>query len=285
MTIIEVIRECVVALFQDEVLERTLVLKGGTALHLIEKIDTRLSTDVDFSACEKITSPSEYFKRVEVALSTHFSTIGLVVFDASHAQKPRDRAARHPEFWGGWSFEFKLLPVQKNTGNIESQRRNALMPEGSNSTRIRFDVSEHEYCGSVQRVQIGGSQVVSYTGELLVAEKIRAICQQHPDYPYGRKKDRVRDYYDVYQLVKKYRSPEFYGRLKAEIPKVFEAKHVEFILMARIFEPSFIAYQKSHFSLIEATVKGAPEPFEFYVEQLRLLLSDIGIFETLQMLS
>lgn len=50
---------------------------------------------------------------------------------------------------------------------------------------IRLEISEHEDCEHVQRVELSGSVVVSYTGVLLVAEKIRALCQQHPEYPYG----------------------------------------------------------------------------------------------------
>ena len=48
MTIEEVIRESVVALFSNDVLRRTLVLKGGTALFLVQDLNARLSTDIDF---------------------------------------------------------------------------------------------------------------------------------------------------------------------------------------------------------------------------------------------
>lgn len=283
MTILDVIRECVVALFKDAVLERTLVLKGGTALHLIEKIDSRLSTDIDFSACEKIASPALYFARVEDALRAHFSNHGYEVFDCKHSKKPQEKSAKYPEFWAGWSFEFKLVSYETTYENEEGKRRAALIPEGAASSRIFFDVSEHEYCASVQRVEISGSNVASYTGQLLVAEKIRAICQQHGAYPYGRKKNRARDYYDIYQLVRKYRSPEFYHELLAVIPLVFQAKQVDQALILRIFDPDFVAYQRSHFISVEASVSGKTEPFDFYAEQLKLLLSDIGLWDTLQM--
>ena len=284
MTILEVIRECVVALFKDELLEKTLVLKGGTALHLIEHLDSRLSTDVDFSACEKIASPETYFNHVELALSKHFGGLGFEVFDCTINQKPKERNATHPQFWAGWSFHFKLSDKGKTYKSIEDKRRSALVPEGGASSKIQIEISEHEYCDNIQRVVIGGSVVASYSGVLLVAEKIRAICQQHEDYPYGKTKNRARDYYDVYQLVRKYRSPEFYSEITKELPKVFAAKQVDMGLMMRIFDSAFLKIQASHFPSVEMTVSGKTESFEFYAEQLRLFLRDIGVFDLMEML-
>lgn len=283
MTILEVIRECVVALFKDELLEKTLVLKGGTALHLVEQLDSRLSTDIDFSACEKIDSPKDYFARIEAALAEHFLGHGFEVFDCKYARKPKEKAAEKPEFWGGWHFEFKLIARGRRTSDIDKKRREALIPEGAPSSRIQIEISEHEYCGHTQRVTIGGSEVVSYTGVLLVAEKIRAICQQHPAYPYGSEKNRARDFYDVYQLVRKYRSPEFFRDLKDELPKVFLAKEVDLSLILRIFEPSFLAFQAGHFSSVDVVASVRKESFDFYAEQLKLLLNDVGLINTLEM--
>lgn len=279
MTIQEVIRECVVALFKDELLERTLVLKGGTALHLIENIDSRLSTDIDFSACEKISSPDLYFERVTKALGEHFLALGFEVFDSAFGQKPKERTEKHPEFWAGWFFEFKLSRLDRQYKSLEDKRRSAMVPDGGASSKIRIEISEYEYCGSTRKVVIHGSAVVSYSGVLLVAEKIRAICQQHPDYPYGSLKNRARDFYDVYQLVRKYRSPQFHLELKSELPKVFAAKQVDLALLRKIFDPGFLSFQASHFSSVETSVSGKTEPFDFYSEQLKLLLNDIGMFD------
>lgn len=283
MTIIDVIRECVVGLFKDNLLERTLVLKGGTALHLIEHIDSRLSTGIDFSACEKIENPLEYFRHVERALQSHFAAEGFEIFDCTFSQKPKERAATLPEFWAGWYFEFKLVPQGRQFSDLNARRREAYIPDGAASSKVRIEISEHEYCGNLQRVVIGGSTIVSYTGVLLVAEKIRAICQQHPEYPYGRQKNRARDYYDVYQLVKKYRSPEFYNELRQELPKVFLAKQVDLTLIQKIFDKPFLDFQANHFSSVEASLSKTPEPFSFYAEQLKLLLKDIGLFDTLDL--
>lgn len=264
-----------VALFADQTLRKTLVLKGGTALHLVSKIDLRLSLDIDFSIPKNIDEPKEYFDNIEKVLADHFSKLGHEVFDAGYSKRPKERADSQPQFWGGWSFEFKLIDKTTTYKDKDEKRRRALVPDGSSSSRIQLEISEWEYVGSTENVKIGGSIVTSYSTALLVLEKLRALCQQHSRYPYGRQKNRARDYFDIYQLVKRHRSAALYGELKHHLPAVFGAKEVPVELLRAIFEPEFVDFQRSHFVSVEATVKEKTEPFEFYLEQLRLLLADL----------
>ena len=148
MNIQEVIRECVVALFSDDILKRTLVLKGGSALHLIEKIDTRLSTDIDFSVVEAIENPDEYFKKIASALTKHFDKFGYEVFDCNHGRKPKVKAEEQPKFWAGWFFEFKMIDKLKHTKDIETKRRLSLVPDDASSSKVLLEISEYEYCGT-----------------------------------------------------------------------------------------------------------------------------------------
>ena len=276
MTIEEVIRESVVALFSNDVLRRTLVLKGGTALFLVQNINTRLSTDIDFSVSGEIVNPDQYFSYVESTLKEHFSKLGFEVFDTGYKKKPREPAISQPKFWAGWCFEFKLISNVLSTRALEHKRRAALIPGGAASSKNEIEISEYEYCDSTEKIELEGSIITSYSTSLLVLEKLRAICQQHPEYPYGRTKNRARDFFDIYQLVRKHRSAELYDEIRRHLPRVFEAKEVSLSLLKGIFEPDFVAFQASHFSSVEATVKEAPEPFDFYLEQLRLLVSELG---------
>lgn len=277
MNIQEVIRECVVALFSNEILKRTLVLKGGTALILIEKIESRLSVDIDFSVVDEIKDPAMYFNNVAEVLKIHFNKLGYEVFDTEYSRRPKERAESKPRFWGGWRFEFKLIDRKaKPKNNIESKRRLALIPDGAASSKISLEISEYEYCDSIENVEIDGSFVTSYSTALLILEKLRAICQQHPNYPYGKLRNRARDYFDIYQLIKKHRSTELYQELKQHLPQVFAAKDVALNLLNEIFQPAFVEFQAGHFESVESTVKEKMEPFEFYLEQLKLLISDLG---------
>jgi len=272
----DVIRESVVALFSDNILKRTLVLKGGTALHLVEGIDTRLSTDIDFSVIDKIEDSDLYFSYVANALGTHFIKLGYEIFDTEYGRKPKESAQAKPKFWAGWYFEFKLIDSDLKPKNHESKRRFALVPDGAASSKIHLEISEYEYCDSIEKIEIEGSLITSYSTTLLILEKLRAICQQHPKYPHGKPKNRARDYFDIYQLLKKQHSrQQLYIALAHHLPKVFAAKEVPLDLLSGIFEPEFIAFQASHFTSVQITVKEKTEPFKFYLEQLRLLVADL----------
>lgn len=278
MTIEEVIRESVVALFSNEILRRTLVLKGGSALFLIQDIDTRLSVDIDFSVSNEVENPDEYFAHVAKALSKHFGKLNFEVFDTAFRRKPRERAETKPRFWAGWYFEFKLIDTNLSSKELEYKQRAALIPDGAASSKIEIEISEYEYCDSTENVELDGSMIISYPTALLVLEKLRAICQQHSRYPYGKLKNRARDYFDIYQLVKKYRSPELFEEMRQHLPQVFSAKDVSLDLLKDIFEEEFVEFQASHFGSVEATVKEKTEPFGFYLEQLRFLVAELGYF-------
>jgi len=280
MTIQEVIKECVIALFSNKSLKDSLVLKGGAALSLSEKLYNRLSTDIDFSVESDIDKPELFFKKAESSLKSRFKRHQLEVFDFKYKKRPRKRSAQKPHTWGGWLVTFKLADKTNRSKNIEQKRRIALMPKGYKSTNITFEISEHEYCGLVRQFKLEGVLIKAYDPALLVAEKLRAICQQHPSYPHTRAKNRARDYFDIYQLVKKHRSERFFKKIKKHIEPVFEAKQVGVDIIAKIFEKDFIEFQSDGFAEVKNTVSnvsGGVEEFDFYVDQLRLLLEDIGI--------
>lgn len=277
MTIDDVIRECVIALYSSNLLEKTnpLVLKGGTALRIVEKIQVRLSTDMDFSVSGAISEPDNYFDSVKKLLEKHFKKIGFEVIDAKHRKKPSKRNEKTPPFWGGWEFTFKLSDLKNKSKDISYKRRSALIPDGSNSSTIAWEISEHEYCGSVQKTKVDSVKVTSYSSIAMVAEKLRAICQAHPDYPYAGTKDRARDYLDLYLLVKKYHSEEFYKNLKGILPEIFKAKDVPLDLLRKIFDEDFSSFQKGHFQAVREQVGTRLESFEFYQEQVRILVSKL----------
>lgn len=201
MTIQDVINECVVALYSNRLVGASLVLKGGTALNISENIKKRLSTDIDFSVSGEIKNPESFFGEVETVLKGHFLKLKHEVFDFSFSKRPSNPHKDDPEFWGGYEVKFKLIPMGHGISEIENKRRNALMPHGLGSTNITLEISEHEYCGLIKEVSFGGATVRAYDPALLVLEKLRAICQQHPEYKHRKYgKNRARDYFDIYQL-------------------------------------------------------------------------------------
>lgn len=276
-----VIETSLVAIFSTDLLSESIYLKGGQALRVKEQLRNRFSADMDFSFPDKISDEDVFFEMMQTALEQEFYANGLSLFDFKAVRKPRFKAAGTPDFWSGWGVEFKLIEKSKRNDPPEKRSREALIPVGANSPTITIDISEHEYCGSVERIQIKGTQVNVYSRTLLILEKIRAICQQHPEYPYKSNDQRARDYYDIERLwskvLKDGNTDAFLRDCASHFKAVFDAKGVTYDLLEKIFSPNFVELQRSGWSAVEVTVRGRLQPFEYYNETLKSIISEIKI--------
>jgi hypothetical protein len=153
--------------------------------------------------------------------------------------RPSDRAEDLPRHWGGYLAEFKLISLNKFTeleGNRESLRRNAIEVSPGQRRKFKIDISMHEYCAGKQRVDFEGGTIYVYSVEMIVAEKLRALCQQMDEYPLGGKtrSGRARDFFDIQQITTKrhidYGTEDFHNLMRL----VFQAKDVPLNLLTRI---------------------------------------------------
>ena len=76
----EVRRRVLIAIFSDDVLMDELVLKGGNALALIYKIGLRASVDLDFYLQKAFEDVDNAQLRILNALKKEFVSVGYVVF-------------------------------------------------------------------------------------------------------------------------------------------------------------------------------------------------------------
>lgn len=274
MKIEDVIDESVLAVFKDPILAKRLVLKGGSALRMLDHERNRLSIDADFSVQGAITAEATYFSRIERALRRRFKPLGYEVLDFRYTPRPKQRKPELPDWWKGWLCEFKLLALEFRGLSLEAQRRHALIPEGSNSSIIDMEISEYEYCGAERKKTIRGVVVHGYTRELLAMEKLRAICQQHPDYRFRSSKNRARDFYDIYSLCSQL-DEGFIRRCRKHLPAVFSAKEVPLSLLKSLWDEEFLSVQRSGFVQVADSTKGVVQNFDIYLEHLRYLLMQI----------
>lgn len=276
MTIEEVIREAILAVFSSPHLRPMLFLKGGAALRLLEPGQPRLSLDIDFSTDTTIGDPESFFGEMATALQDHFFKLGLDAIDARHVRRPRRPRAGRDGFWGGWVFSFKLSPHSDADESLEKRIRQAMIPTGSHSSKIEIQLSEHEYCEIIDTIKMGQVEINLYSPALMVLEKIRAICQQHPAYRFSLNKNRARDFFDIFTLLKTQRNdPKFILDLAYHIDAVFEAKQVPLTIAIEggMFEPDFIDGQEFGFLSVRDAVRGGKvQDFSFYVEQLKILV-------------
>ncbi len=274
MRIEEVITETIIAIYRDPSLSSRLYLKGGSAMRLFDKLTSRLSIDVDFSIEDTVDKDKDFFTAIKNNIGASFRNLKFDIIDFKWGRKPKTPGREKPDWWGGWECEFKLVPFSHRGKSIETKRRNALVPEGANSSKVIVDVSEHEYCGKSRRKTILGVKILGYSRELLVLEKIRAICQQHPDYKYRLNKNRARDFYDIYEMTADV-DDEFAHRCSRHIEKVFKAKDVPLHILGALWKDDFIDEHRRGFDQVKDTVRGDLQNFDVYVEHLRFLTMEI----------
>jgi predicted nucleotidyltransferase component of viral defense system len=276
MKIEDVINEVVIAIYGSPSLAKLLVLKGGCAMRMFDEHNTRLSIDADFSIEDVLTDTDPVFREMEACFTTRFATHGFDLLDFKAARKPKKLRRGFPAWWGGWACEFKLVEKKHRKKSLETRRRNALIPAGANSPKIQIDLSEHEYCGKPRTKTFHGTSIRGYSSEMLVLEKLRAICQQHPDYPYRQQpKNRARDFYDISTLTDD-TSDKFIRCCQDHLKAVFKAKEVpQWILRALWDDDAFVDEFRLGFDQVKTTVRGRLDDFNTYLEHVRFLVRDV----------
>ncbi|MGH9747403.1 MAG: nucleotidyl transferase AbiEii/AbiGii toxin family protein [Candidatus Acidiferrales bacterium] len=278
MDLADIRRLVIIAMFSDDVLFEQLALKGGNAVNLVHRLGTRSSIDVDFSLQNDFADVEDSRKRIFRALRARFSEVGFTLFDEKFERKPLEDKAGD-EKWGGYQIEFKLFDTAKYAPadrDLERARREALVVGPSDQRVFRIQISKYEFCEGKVEADLKDYSIYVYTPAMIAIEKLRAICQQMPEYPMRRHPTpRARDFYDIFATVTgvgvSLNSPENLELVR----NIFSAKTVELALLARI--ELHREFHRQDWPSVELTTTGALESFDYYfdfvVEQARLLKS------------
>jgi hypothetical protein len=280
----------IISLFLDDDLMDTLVLKGGNALDIVYKIAPRASIDLDLSI-ESEFDPTEIDSirsRIELALHRIFNENGYEVFDVILTERPEVIDPKTPTFWGGYLLEFKVISIEKyseKNADIQDLRRNAEIVGPDNRRKLRVDISKREYCTLKNRVELDGYTVYVYPPELIVLEKLRAICQQTERYckTIGKShhEGRARDFFDIYTVVEHFGIDITAPQNIDLVRRVFAAKDVPLDLIATISDSR--EFHRNDFKSVENTVKPKVKIkdfdyyFDYVLKQCKLLAQALGI--------
>lgn len=223
----------VTAIFSDDDLFNLLVLKGGNALDLIYGISQRSSFDLDFSISGQFDEDQleTVERQLRQAIEREFKSAGYQVFDFKFKERPDKIADDVKHFWGGYAVEFKFIEeakYQQLKHNKDKLRRNA-KPIGKNrSTKMEIDISKFEFCDDKELVELNDYHIYVYSYEMLVFEKLRAICQQTTSYGQVIKthhpRARARDFYDIFTLMQHRSIDVNTDKNRILLKKIFEAK-------------------------------------------------------------
>lgn len=231
------IREVVIiAMFSDDDLMEQLVLKGGNALDIAHNMNARASIDVDFSIQEDFNDLESVESKIKKALSDRFDSIGYIVFDYKFLSKPRNSQNVEP-WWGGYQVDFKIIEKEKHTKfqhDLENLRRNSTTIGDKQQRIFKIDISKYEFCETKQEVDIDDYTIYVYTLPMILIEKLRALCQQLPEYPLKGGTPRARDIYDIYHIIQ-HKSIVLTTKDNQELFKhIFQAKKVDLCLLEKL---------------------------------------------------
>ena len=263
------------AMFSDDELMGQLVLKGGNALDLVYDISPRASLDLDFSMPEAF-APEDHSRigqKIENSLCRVFSEEDFVVFDVTFSERPRETTADMQSFWGGYRIEFKVIDRKQYEEYASEERalRTRAKDLGPGHRKsFKIDISKFEYCQKKRAQEIDGCTVYLYPPEIIIFEKLRAICQQMPHYATvvntPSQSARARDFFDLTTLCEHFRldltSRENIEALKA----VFAAKRVPLHMIGMI--PACREQHRPDFPSLLNTIKPGKrlQDFDYYFD-------------------
>lgn len=245
-------------------------------------MNLRASVDVDFSMSGDFEDLELIRLKIERSLSERFDSDGYQVFDYKFQRKPRQTKEETPFFWGGYEVEFKIIEQDKYSRfqlDIANLRRNATTIGSQQQRTFKIDISKYEYCDLKEEIELDDFIIYVYTLPMIVIEKLRALCQQLPEYPFrGKGRARARDVFDIYSIITE-KFVDITSTENLELFKpIFLAKEVPLNLLSLIKEQR--EFHRLDWSAVEQSISIPLESFDFYynfLEELIDKLKSIGI--------
>ncbi|MCK5708687.1 MAG: nucleotidyl transferase AbiEii/AbiGii toxin family protein [Candidatus Aureabacteria bacterium] len=276
----------IIAMVSDDDLFQRLVLKGGNAIDFIYHAAGRSSLDVDFSM-EKDFKKNEieiFGGKIRKSIEKTYLENGYYPFDIKFTQRPKRKSEQQPNFWGGYLVEFKLLDKNEYESlktNIEKQRREAIIIDKEGKRIFKIDISKYEFCSKKEKKQLNDYTVYVYTPTMLIFEKLRALCQQMPEYKkiiHCATSPRSKDFVDIYFLNQKYPINIKAKENKNLLLNIFKIKDVPLNFLEKI--KNHKEFYRRDYDSVKDTVKTGIKlkSFDFYFNEVLEIIETLKIF-------
>lgn len=280
------------SLFSDDKISEIITLKGGNALSLLD-ISDRASVDIDFSIRENI----RLSKEVEGVLFFEVLERGFLeyeyhVIDYNFSERPEKRRRTLPPFWGGYKIEFKLLDKSKrekilreNTDLKKIEQKESVSSEvidpTKNGKKIEIDLSFDEYTRDSKQIDVEGVSVYIYSPVMIIYEKMRALCQQMPEYELRSSGVRARDLHDIYMTIFNPKDEDMSRDFLLEsenleiLKGIFSAKEVPLKLLNNMEQEKEKLNDDYKLNVMQQINKKDAVDFDYLFEYVQFLMEDI----------
>ncbi len=265
----QVKQQVLVALLADDELGERLVLKGGNLLQFAYQLSVRASKDIDISVDGDFEDSEFLSKKVQTCLEQSFRKNQLVIFDFKFHEVPAKISDELKSFWGGYQCEFKLVDksvFEDIGGDLNHVRKHALRLDTKDGTKFKIDFSRHEFCGDKEEFIIDGYTIFGYSPRMFVAEKIRALCQQMPEYAKVVHRNRLgtpraRDFVDIRVIMEHYGVNFDDADFHEIVKKIFTQKRVPLDWIGKI--KNYREQHENNFWSVKDTVHPSYDLQEF----------------------
>lgn len=277
MELKEIRRLVIIALFSDDELMEELVLKGGNALDIVHGIGSRTSLDIDLSIAKDFVDLKDTETRIFKSLKDRFDAAGYVIFDETFEARPRKRREGLSEVWGGYAIDFKLIDKtghEKYKDDLTKLQKYAIPVAPNHSPKFKIEISKYEFVETKEEVDFDDYTIYVYSLPMIAVEKLRAICQQMPEYHLrGYPTPRARDFYDIHSIV----TAKEINLTSAEnidlIQHIFEAKEVPLEFLNKVEETR--EFHRENWQAVIESVSGDLKDFDYYFDFVLQMIKDL----------
>jgi hypothetical protein len=264
----DVRRIAITAVFSDDFLFERVVLKGGNALAIVLAMGARTSLDLDFSIESDFEDLADVALRLEKALQNRFEAAGVIVFDFKFERRPSTERAGQDQRWGGYVASFKLADSARHkelAGDLPALQREATLVGPGQQRVFTIDFSKYEYTKGKLATDLDHYRIFVYTPEMIAIEKLRAICQQMPEYTLNRTPcPRARDFFDIH-LILTTTDVDLCSSTNLQITRdIFAAKDVPLYLL-QFIEPQR-EFHRPDWDSVRISTKQPLQDFDFYFD-------------------
>jgi len=281
-TVIRDIKHIVIrALVSDDDIMESIVLKGGSAIEEFYNPDNkaRASIDIDFSLKDEFEDFDDVSQKVSKLLEDEFAISPYRMLDFVFYPNPK---IIKNKIRSGYKIEFKVV----------SQEVYARMPEDLKRLRsysytidtgktFKVEFNSFEYCDGSDYKKIDNYDLRVYTPQMIVCEKLRAICQQTSEYKSLIQSERppnarARDFYDIHYLTTLYEIDLNADENHRLLIPMFSQKKVPLAYL-KLIKSSYSQHLLDEQSLISTVTKASYKGFKYYFDYVVSLVSDLKL--------
>lgn len=279
--IVDIKRSIIRALVSDDEIMASIVLKGGSAIEMFynQRQTARFSGDLDFSLKEDFDDLTELRDKIQKLLLNEFKDSPLKPIDITLTDVTSKLNVTPIK---GYVLELKLITEDNLKKAGENPQRQSKMTENMyHGKKFEVEFSGDEYSEGYQYQDIEGLTVQVYTPDMIVCEKLRAICQQMPEHKETNQirspgRGRARDFYDIYYLMENFEISLVSNDCMHILKEMFSIKNVDLSYL-KLISNYFEMHLADEPSLKSTAPHSDLKPFKFYFDYVVNLISGLDL--------